>query len=436
MLELTNQRLQHIYKINANVFSFLLAMFILSSVYLLPFYTSMSVGEMLLAFAMLWLAVKYQRVKVFKNEALYLYTIYGVFISIFMLLVYRVDATQTINRLLRDCYYWVLIYIFGYSFFNHIIFKRWTSVICTILSIYILLQFVIYMTTEYLIPGFPMDAVVSTYCSAWEIYQNTIASALRNGYLKANGFLTEGAHCGQALAIGALILFDFDNPGRTDKKNFCLIVLFSIASLLTFSVTGMALIGFVWMFIVMALLRSKVARKKYMLSLLFVLFTFLVIIILISIRLNFLVVITRAMNAISLTTADNSTLVRLYKGFMIWNGMPFVQKVFGIGFGNFENLFYLSNALKYSSLSSEYMNTLSYILVSSGIVGFILYLCYIVKIYIKTNKTGKVMTLLLLLMSFSASPYSSVYWVWMTLVIICGRKNYNERDIAKHCRPN
>lgn len=406
-------------------FTFLVSMMMLFSVYLLPFATFLSWGELLLFISMIGLLLRYHTISMYKSNALFMFVTYGIIVSIIMTMIYKADMTQTISRLFRDGFYWILIYVLGYSFLNNQLFRKWVKVICTCLSIYIITQFVVYMLTGYLIPGFPMNAVVSASTSSIEIYNSTIESALRNGYLKANGFLTEGAHCGQALSIGIVVIFDFDKTDENDKTTFGLMLIFSLASILTFSATGLALVGIVWIAVILTLMKSGRISKKIALPIFFMLILLVIFVVFAGNTLNISSVVNRILHASSSSTADNSTFFRLYRGFELWKGLPFENKIFGIGFGNIKSLSHLSKGMLQGIVNNEYMNTISYILISSGVLGSVLYLVYIIQMYIQTNRSGRVMVLLLFMMSLSASPYSSVFWVWMMMFIISRQRSRN-----------
>lgn len=404
-------------------FSFFIALMMITSVYLLPFASSVSVGEITIIISMLWIVIKFHKIRIYKDSALVLFVIYSVCISIMIAIMEGIALSDTISRLLRDSFYWILIYIFGYSYINYHVLKKWIKIICIALSVMIIMQFVTYAVTGFLIPGFFLNATVSQSATAHEIYQHTITMAGISGYLKANGFLTEGAHCGQALAIASIVIFDFDNLDNNNRKTILTLGLFSLASILTFSATGLALVAAVWLLIVWTAISSRRFSPQITISLFVLLFICFVYAFFIGgDGLNFSSVISRIFSAVSSSRADNSSFLRIYKGFHYWGGLPLSYKLFGIGFGNYSSLKNLSIGLSASTADTEYMNSMSYILVSSGLIGFILYTIFILNMLRKSNKKGRMMIILLVLMAISSSTYSSCYWVWMMLVIMANNK--------------
>ena len=402
-------------------FSFVIAFFLITSVYLIPFATSFSFGEIIVFISILWMCVKYRKIKVYKNDLFVIFAIYAVICSFFMGIINNCHISDTTIRLLRDAFYWSVIFIFGYSFIDYDTFKKWIKTMCILLCLYIITQFLVFFLTGYLIPGFFLNATVAETSTASEIYQHIIEMAHWKGYLKANGFLTEGSHCGQALAIGMVIVFDFNNVENNTRKTFFTIGLFSLGSLLTFTATGFAFTFIIWIGIIFLLIKSGQANKKIGIPLLFI---FVVILGYIFLRdsINIISVAERISSSMSSSTADNSSFLRVYKGFSIWGGLPLDNKIFGLGFGNYNNLSYLVKGISADYIASEYMNTISYILVSSGVFGFLLYILFCGKMFIQSNYNGKFMMVIIMIMSLSSSPYSSVFWVWMWLIVINNRR--------------
>lgn len=409
-------------------FSVIVAFFLVTSVYLIPFATSLSFGEVLLIISILALTFFKRKVAYYNDSVLWIFVIYSIVISLCIPLVSGVSASGAVSRLVRDGFYFVSIYIFGYTFVDYKVLRRWITRICIALSVLVIAQFVGYFMFGILIPGILPGSVVAETNTLLEIYQHALVSAGRNGYLKAMGFLTEGAHCGQALAIGMVALFNFDKPDNVTRKEYLTVILFSIAGVLTFSASGLFLVVAVWVGIIWSLIKSGLTSKRIGMLLLLLL-VFICAFLFSSGDLNVMSVIGRITSATSMSTADNSSFYRIYKGLAFWIGLPIENKILGIGFGNYTSLSFLVSGINQDYLISEYMNSFSYILVSGGIIGFVLYAFHIVKLLKNGNCTARTMIMILLLMSVSSSPYSSVYWVWMVLIAIFNNRNIQNEEV-------
>jgi len=399
--------------------SFFIAMMVPLSVYLFPLAKVISLAEISMIVMTIGIIFKHNKLYVYHDKMLFAFVCYSLVITIINGVCYNINMQDSIIRLLRDGFYYIIIYILGYSCLNYKIFVKWIKIIAIMLSILIIVQQIVFVTTGYLIPGFLLNASVSQSTSAIEIYQHTINATNRTGYLKANGFLLEAAHCSQALAIASILIYD---KNEENKSTLYLIILLSIASVLTFSASAVIYVLFIWGYIVFNIVRRKKVSKPTL-----GIIALIIIIIIISVFFSsqvtsFSSVFDRVLEATDSNTLDGSVFTRIYKGFIFWHGLPTQNQIFGLGFGNYDQLNSLYSGIRSLNLANSYMNSFSYLLVSSGITGIILFAFFLVKLFLKSNEKGRVMEILLILMCISASPYSSASWVWMMLIIIYNRK--------------
>ena len=404
-------------------FTCLLVLYLVFGVYKVPQMPAISFGDVILMVSMIDIAIRRRRLKIFSNQILYGFIIYSLIISFLVVFVEHGNLSDTVTRIVRDAFFYVYMCTFAYSYLDYSTFKRWLRNICIVLALLVIAQELVYILTGYLIPGFLLNATVSQTTSASQIYRHTLASAGRNGYLKANGFMTEGAHCAQALAIALVASYDFE---ENDKKSVKLAVFFTISSIFTFSASALFFSGLLWMAILISMIRRKQLSTRIGLPVI-VLLVALIMFSFVGFESNLSSVVGRIISASSSETADNSSFFRLYKGFVFWEGLPFLNKLFGIGFGNYGSLYTLYQGAYTQMLLSEYMNSLSYILVSTGVVGFILMVAFFVNLFKQSNYKGKTTIVLLLFMSISSSPYISIYWVLMMLLILFNRNVYTHQ---------
>lgn len=395
-------------------FSVLIVLLLLFGVYLVPNIPSISIGESILILTYIIIVLKKRKVLIYFDYTLFLFIAYSLVISFLVVFIEHGSVINTISRITRDTFYYITIYIFSFSFLDYSTFLYWVKRICIVLAILIILQELVYILTGYLIPGLLFSGVVAKTQTVDQLYQHMLVSANRTGYLKANGFLTEGAHCAQALAISSLAIYDFE---KHDRKSIWLTMFFSVASAMTFSASALVFTGLIWIMIIISMIRQKRINTVIGLSLMAV-FIIMLGLGFVGGSIQISSVFNRLLSALSSSTADRSAFLRIYKGFVYWKGLPLINKFAGIGFGNYESLVNLYTGEITSMLLDEYMNSLSYILVSSGIIGFILFIVFYIKLFKKCNYKGKMFIILLLFMSISSSPYSSIYWIWMMLFIL------------------
>ena len=134
---------------------------------------------------------------------------------------------------------------------------------------------------------------------------------------------------------------------------------------------------------------------------------------------NVMVVIQRFTKTLSGDNVTNSSQLRMMKGFTTFLALPLPQKIFGIGFGNYlAAVPLISRSATINMINSEYMNTVSYILVSAGIIGFIIMALFFIRLFRNNFGLGRIMIIALVIMSFGSSVYNSPIWIWMMLLIL------------------
>lgn len=121
-----------------------------------------------------------------------------------------------------------------------------------------------------------------------------------------------------------------------------------------------------------------------------------------------------------LTKAD----YRVYRGFLIYNDLPFINQLLGLGWrnatpfmqeNNIKTIFDFSAGKEIENL--EYFNSICQILIYSGIIGLILFLRYCISIYRNNIKSIKYVVLLICFLMFSSSLLGSAQWlVYMILI--------------------
>lgn len=403
------------------LFSFLAIIMMLGNVYLFPLYKSIDMGEVLVMLFIPYFLVKMDSITISKKYSLiYLFVVYSLFVTILMCSLFNGDMISPLVRMVRDFFYYFVIFFLGMHFFDMNSFKKYLVRFCVVLSGFIILQVLVYAATGYLIPGFLLNASLNDggYTGA-ELYANYIRYANIAGYLKPNGFLCEPAHCAQCFFVAVLVLLFGD---RREKTDIIYAIFISIGMVLTMSTSAMIYLLFAWG--VWCIKEGK--RNIIKIFILLVFAGGLVIIAIKNGQLdNVFIVIQRFTKTITGDLVTNSSQLRMIKGFSTYMALPVLQKIFGIGFGNYSAAIssIISN-VEINMLENEYMNTVAYILVSSGFIGFFLISLFFVLLYKYSCNTSKVMVVALLIMSLGSSIYSSPIWIWLMLVIL-----YSERKV-------
>lgn len=233
----------------------------------------------------------------------------------------------------------------------------------------------------------------------------------RGGLLtKVSSVFAEPAQFAQYIAP-ALVFSLFSNNGVVKVKKWDS-VLFTMALLLSTSANGIIVCAFTWVYFY---LDKAKKGPKYI----FIGFLLSCLILLTLPRLDFLQ--KSLENVFVSNTPYTKADYRIYRGFELFYRLPLVNKLFGIGWGN------LTYHIKLRGLTStydrswvvavEYLNALAGILIYTGLVGFVLFGRFYIKLFKKCSNLGKCCMLVFLALSISSDVLMNEMWVlYFTLV--------------------
>lgn len=415
---------QHILTRRPNrIFSYLIVLMMLGNVYLFPFFKSLDMGEIIMMIFIPYFVLNMNSFSIKREYSLiYVFVGYSLIVTLFMSVVLNGNISDPIVRMIRDFFYYVVIFLLGTHFFDMNTFKKVLIRFCILLSAFVILQVIVYSLVGYLIPGFLMGASLNDggYTGA-QLYSKYISYANIAGYLKPNGFLCEPAHCAQCFFVAILLLLFSNNKEKNDIK---WAVFISIGTVLTMSTSAMLYLMFAW-----GVWCFKESKKNFLRIIIIVFCAILLMVILIKNGYldNVMIVVQRFTLTISGDNITNSSQLRMMKGFTTFLALPLLQKVFGIGFGNYAAIIpIIGNSLAINMVDNEYMNTFSYILVSAGVIGFVIMCMFFVRLFHQNSGLGRIMIVALVIMSFGSSIYSSPIWIWMMLVILYSGRRGDE----------
>lgn len=210
-------------------------------------------------------------------------------------------------------------------------------------------------------------------------------------------FYSEPAHyCIFAVLVLFSLLFHIDTLNIGEKKRVIASAVISLSIIFSTSSTGLIYLGFVWG---TWMLFYKKVRIKY------------VAMFLVSIASIYIVISTDLIEVAykHLLTMDlhtvNSGAFRIFRGFDLYFSLPLINKIFGYGVGQTGNIV---KSIGFYSLydnvfteGSDYVSGLSSIILEAGIVGLVIYVCIIGKIFKKGNINTKLLISLYILLIFS-----------------------------------
>ena len=334
------------------------------STYATPVQT-ISYGEIAICFSVLLLCKNRFDNNVYINNCIIEFLFYSIFITIFMSLAF---SESVIAEVLKETIVIVVYFLILLFLIRRINVNRLFSIyidVAKICALFLLAQYVIYVASGRMIPGIIPNVMTDAGVSSNQI----IASMGR-----ASSFFKEPAHYCQFLAIPLLVLIFRKNKSKRDNRT---IVIFSISLLLTFSGNGFVILGIAIFSYWLKLMFSGEGSGFLKGILLFASISLVGLFVLSSTDL-FDPIISRLFSGE--LTGNNSErvsgYVRIVRGYVVFNDFHFINKIFGVGFGNYEPY-----AVKYcyqaltskTSYSFGYINGMQYYLVSTGLLGLFLY---------------------------------------------------------------
>jgi len=398
-----------------NYCTFLVAFMPILNIYCI-FTASLGIGDLFAVGAFFLLILGKKRTMYIRSKMYMIFVAYMILISMILTLVI---PTYSIGEMSTKCIKLVVYSILAVS----IIPMYWKASKGKNLFINITFIAAVYLIAQYILHVFARVDLPMAIPFLKTLYNNTSGSQYngdmlnmyaRFGY-RASGFFLEPSHFCQYAVIGFVFLVFSENKKRIDKIKLAVITTAMIAS---FSAIGYFMIMatvFVWFFYTF---KQRSAAINFLLMLIGA-----VSIVFISIKTG---AYDSAMERVS-TIQDNEVAtgsLRLLRGFIVYRETPGVFKYIGIGCGNYVGFVsHFSISTFFDSrigANSEYMSTISTILLNGGIIGLVLYFCSIFQIMKKTSIIKKaIFANFIIILVATASFFSLTYVVFLSL--LCSR---------------
>lgn len=325
----------------------------------------------------------------------------------------RFELSSMGIRVARDAFYFSIVMIFGNWYFDFEYAKYFLKKVSFLLGLFILFQFVAYELAHVYIPNIiPMlKTTVSGGLMGYEIMEKYAITAGRDGFVRAAGFFSEPAVVAQYMSVSLLIVL-FPQFGKPNVKTA---IFYSIIMLLTFSVNAYIALLVCWL--LWGLYNNKGNKQNFIKIFLLALF-FMIGIVFVAKNDATSSVLNRLVELKNGGRTSGSSVERVLRGIAFYTHMPFIYQLTGSGFGNFIQFKEAYDITTVYETIDEYMNTNAYILVSSGIIGFLLYVGTLFKRTMGRITVSKMMIIIVLVFGLSSSIYSSGQFIIMLLFIM------------------
>lgn len=337
---------------------------------------------------------------------------------IFTVITGEYSMTDSIQRMLRDVFYFSMALFFAPISFDFDYGIRIMRKIIFITGVFIFIQFIVYSSLHVYIPGIIpwMKTTISGGVTGGELIERFARNADIDGFARPNGFFSEPAVIAQFVSVG-LILELFSGEG---KKNIKISIFYSFVMLITFSVNAYVALAVIWSLWVLFINRNN---RDIIIRVLLLITIMIVALVLMMHNTKTASVINRLIMLMNGNRISGSSVIRVVRGMAFYFKMPLLYQIFGSGFGNFIQFKDIYDITTIYETVDEYMNTNAYILVSSGIVGFVLYLVALIRESRGSSIAGMIAAIMFVF-GISSSIYSSaVYVIMLAFLITAPRKD-------------
>lgn len=215
----------------------------------------------------------------------------------------------------------------------------------------------------------------------------------------------------------------------SEKPKIKIALIITISVLMSLSSFGIILILIIWLYWVF---KANKNNAVYKLSSIFIVFSALIILIING------TIASSVFYRIGTIGQSGSTTgsLRLLRGLAIFNQLSNFHKMFGVGLGDLDTyLIKFGVTTQYDTTlkpGNEYMNTMSYILVNTGLVGFGIYLSFIVSIFIKFKAYYKrILIISWVIICISNSNFLNISYI-LPLVILYGRDDIHSNMLGEN----
>lgn len=389
---------------NFNPFVLIVPFLPILHIYRLPNVSIFTIGDLAVIILFIYSLLKNNyRIN---NKMYAIFLTYSVVISLSMVFLgIREDYSEVINRMLRELLYGFCFLIWSNkNYFSKTQILDLYNKISIFLSSLVYIQYIgIIFFHKYIFFWFkklPLHVAMDN-----STFLNNIIYSINTGDYRPSGIFTEPAHFAQYI-LPMLIITIFL------KKNIKLEIFFLGAILISGSSNG--IISLVVIIIIQLLLLIK--TKKYLIPVYCLLFiSFFIIYAKLGLHQTIMEKFLGFGSSISHTSAN----LRIYRGFNLFSQLPMVFSILGVGGGSIISIIKKIELTDYYSFAGDYINSISYLLISYGIIGFTLYILSF-KEYIFSKKytiTNLVMIIILFVLLSTSSLYVSPIYLLMLLLI-------------------
>lgn len=374
--------------------------------------TSLSIPEILLMIIAVYGLITQK--KLLDNKAYLLYCAYFVVCTLVMALTSFADINSCAVRIGRDLLYVVLILMICPQNFLFKSAVKWYILAAEIVCIFLFVQFIFHYVFNIYIPNLIPGTVLNYSINNQEQYYQMFQRVSMSNYRPSSFFLEPAQmaqYCAPAILVG---LFVNRNENSNKIDNLRQVIIITVGVVLTRSAVGAVLCVLSWgMWLIKNVKSRRISIRKILICILVICAGAF------ALSSDMGQGVLKRLSLIGQTDiGEQSGSMRVIRGFLIYDQLPIINQIFGVGLGQIENaiLHYGITTPFDIADSLEYMSTISYVLNSMGIIGLIMFTIALLQ-WRSNNSVSVRLILLFAVMMFSGFIYSTPLFLLMCAFI-------------------
>lgn len=398
-----------------SIIGLIIVLYSVLSIYAFPFLIN-NLGVAFLYFIiaplLLFETNKQRGFKVVKSQKVLL--IYILYLSIITLFSTQALSKSLISLILTSSIY---VFLFSYKGFHTYLLKFYLF-FAGAFSGFLILQYI-----AYFLAGVEISGIVSFLPLYEELESNGIIETL--SFVRLASVFREPSHFALYVVPSVMIALTNDTIKRRNK--YILLVLVTIATILSTSGNGIILLALSYILYSLSLLNERISFKNIFIVLIIVLGGIF------AYSSSQFIGDTTEYLFVGSGNVGSKAGYRIYRGFELFNDLPIDNQMTGIGWKNAEAYLKSHNNSIYGKYSSDsafdYFNSIAAILIYSGFIGALFFLGFVKSLWKECSLSVSRMLIIIMLASMvSSSIFMTDQWLlYLGLIYAAGNTTQNVR---------
>lgn len=384
-----------------------------------PFWGSFSLGMLFVLLSILSLCLKTNEYKIIWAKNYRFFFIYICFFSVIISITTNFFEYEGVLLTFVRAFGFIISFGYAIKFLDKELTFQYYKKIVFFSITFFFLQHLVYFSTKIVLSGLiPFLPNYYDSTDALHLLSDTDKS------IRFASFFIEPSYFAQyIIPYLVIILWEKNTNYRYYQVGILIVTLF-----LSQSGTGIfLLISVVFMSVVLLLKRLSAIKKLLLASALLIIVPLFAVLVLMTSAGRQLYERNIEINP----DKENVTsgFIRIYRGYYLFNELSPFNKLVGVGQGNLRNLIEnkSSEEVKFMFYDEIYVNMFQQILITSGLIGVILFLIAHFKFYLLCNNLGKVLLFtLFILMFLDAIYYTPIMLLYLVFAILNLKSNFKK----------